>query len=59
VHSYIDEFLDRVLVASPPSIEDIPSPPAVEGKVAEGSSVAVVDAFLEPFVVDNLLTSEI
>jgi hypothetical protein len=59
VPSCVEELLDRELVTSTPSTEDIPSPPAVEGKVAEGSSVAAVDDFPEPSVVDNLLMPEI
>jgi hypothetical protein len=55
----VDELLDRELVASPLSIEGISSPPTVEGKVVEGRSVAVMDAYPEPSEVDNLPTLEI
>jgi hypothetical protein len=37
----INELLGRELVAPPPSFKDIPSPPRVEGRVAERCSVAV------------------
>jgi hypothetical protein len=58
VHRCIEELLGRELVASPPSTEDILNPPAMEGKVVEGRPMAVVDAYPEPFEVDNLPTPE-
>jgi hypothetical protein len=47
------------LVATPPSVEDILSPQVVKGKGAEECSVAVIDAYLELFVMHSLSTSEI
>jgi hypothetical protein len=58
VPHYIEELLGRELVASPPSAEDILSPPAVDNKVVVGRPVAVVDAYPEPSEVDSLLTPE-
>jgi hypothetical protein len=58
VPHYIEEILGRELVASPPSAEDILSPPAVDNKVVVGRPVAVVDAYPEPSEVDSLLTPE-
>jgi hypothetical protein len=55
----IEELLDRELATSPPSAEDILSPPTVEAKVVEGRPVVVVDAYPEPSEVDSLPTLEI
>jgi hypothetical protein len=50
----VEELLGRELVASPPSAENILSPPIVEGKVVEVRPVDVVDAYSEPSKVDCL-----
>jgi hypothetical protein len=45
---YVEELLDRELVASPPSVHDIPSLPMEEGKVVEGHPMAVMDSLPTP-----------
>jgi hypothetical protein len=55
----VEELLDRGLVASPPSADDILSPPVVEVQGAEVCFVPVMDAYPEPSAMHSLLMPEI